>query len=101
MAYLKNRAVNRLNMHFGLCTLAMNGAGLFFVVFLLKAGVPTPFVFGAIALMVTVRFISRPLVLMLAPRFGLRALVIFGTILFGLQYPIIAEVRGLDWMLLA
>src|SRR5215471_1308576 len=101
MAYLKNRAVNRLNIHFGLFALALNGAGVFFVVFLLKAGVPTPYVFGAIALIVTVRFICRPLVLMLAPRTGLRTLLIFGTILCSLQYPILAEVHGLDWMLLA
>ena len=101
MAYLKNSAVNLLNLHFGLHALALNGAGVFYFVFLLKAGVPTPVVFAAIALMVTIRFIVRPVVIVLAPRWGLKALVVFGTIFAGLQYPFLAEVHGVDVMLLA
>lgn len=100
MAYLKNSAVNLLNLHFGLYALVLHGAGAFFVVFLLKAGVPTPAVFIAVALVVSVRFLIRPLVLVLAPRWGLRALVAFGTIFSGLQYPFLAEVHGVDVMLL-
>src|SRR6267142_5148416 len=100
MAYLKNSAVNLLNLHCGLYLLAIQGAGAFFVVFLLKAGVPTPAVFIAIALVVSLRFFIRPLVLVLAPRFGLKALVAFGTILCGLQFPVLAEVHGVDVMLL-
>lgn len=42
MAYLKNSAVNFLNLHYGLHALVMNGAGVFWVVYLLKAGVPIP-----------------------------------------------------------
>src|ERR1700704_5640403 len=101
MAYLKNSAVNLLNVHYGLHALALWGAGAFFIVFLLKAGVPTPVVFATIALSLALRFLLRPLILVLAPRSGLRAVVILGTIFSALQYPIIAEVHGVDVMLLA
>jgi DHA1 family inner membrane transport protein len=99
MAYLKNAAVNLLNLHYGLHALALYGAGAFFVVYLLKSGVSVPLAFGAIALVLAGRFLVRPLVLVLAPRYGLRPLVAFGTILGGLQYLFLAEVRGADWML--
>jgi len=100
MAYLKNSAVNFLNLHYGLHALALNGAGAFFAVFLLKAGLSIPAVFAAIALVIAVRFLTRPLILVLAPRTGLRALVVFGTIFTGVQYLFLAEVRGVDVMLL-
>jgi MFS transporter len=100
MAYLKNTAVNLLNLHYGLKALAMEGAGVFFLVFLLKAGVPLPAVFGAIALLLAGRFAVRPLVLLLAPRYGLKALLAFGTVFSGVQYLLLAQVRGVDLMLL-
>jgi hypothetical protein len=50
MAYLKNTAINLLNLHYGLQALALYGAGGFFFVYLLKAGVSVPLAFGAIAL---------------------------------------------------
>jgi DHA1 family inner membrane transport protein len=100
MAYLKNSAVNLLNLHYGLHALALNGAGVFFAVFLLKAGVSVPAVFGTIALVLAGRFLIRPLVLVLAPRVGLRALVAFGIIFSGVQYLFLAEVHGIDFMLL-
>ena len=100
MAYLKNSAVNLLNLHSGLHALAMNGAGAFFAVFLLKAGISVPVVFAAVALVIAGRFLVRPLILVLAPWSGLRALVAFGTIFSGLQYLFLAEVHGVDVMLL-
>ena len=100
MAYLTNRAVNLLNIHFALHALVMNGAGVFWAVYLLKAGVPTPAVFGSLALLLAARFVFRPTILLLAPRFGLRALVAFGTVFSALQYLVLAEVRGVDLMLL-
>ena len=100
MAYLRNSAVNLLNLHYGMHALALNGAGVFFFVFLLKAGVPIPAVFIAIALTVAARFLFRPLILVLAPRWGLRALVAFGTMFTGVQYLFLAEVHGVDSMLL-
>jgi MFS family permease len=101
MAYLRNSAVNLLNLHYGLHALVLNGAGVFFVVFLLKAGVSTPLVFAAIGLLLLGRFTIRPLVLVFAPRLGLRALVVIGTILTAVQYPLLAEVHGADLALLA
>jgi DHA1 family inner membrane transport protein len=100
MAYLKNSTINLLNLHYGIHALALNGAGVFFAVFLLKAGVPVPVVFAAIALALAGRFLLRPVVLVLAPRFGLRVLVAFGTVFSGLQYPVLAEIQGVDLMLL-
>ncbi|HEY4263983.1 MAG TPA: MFS transporter, partial [Micropepsaceae bacterium] len=100
MAYLRNSAVNLLNLHYGMHAIALNGAGVFFFVFLLKAGVPVPAVFIAIALTVAARFLFRPLILVLAPRCGLRALVAFGTMFTGVQYLFLARVQGVDLMLL-
>ena len=100
MAYLTNRAINLLNVHFALHALVMNGAGVFWAVYLLKAGVPTPAVFGSLALLLAARFLFRPTILLLAPRFGLRALLAFGTVFSALQYLVLAEVRGVDLMLL-
>jgi len=101
LAYLKNSAVNFLNVHYGLHALAMNGAGVFWAVYLLDAGVPTPAVFGSLALLLAGRFLFRPTILLLAPRFGLRALVAFGTVFSALPYIFLAEVRCVDLMLLA
>src|ERR1700680_1379801 len=101
MAYLKNSAVNLLNLHYGLYALALNGAGAFFAVFLLKAGVPIPAVFGALALWCAGRLLTRPLVLLLAPKYGLKALLAFGTVFSGVQYLILARVHGVDLMLLS
>jgi MFS transporter, DHA1 family, inner membrane transport protein len=100
MAYLRNGTINLLNLHFGIHSLAVNAGGTFFVVFLLKAGVATPAVLAAIAFILAVRFLVRPLVLVLATRWGLRPLVALGTLVSALQFPVLAEVRGVDLMLL-
>jgi hypothetical protein len=100
MAYLKNGAVNLLNLHYGLHALAMNGAGVFWAVYLLKAGVPAPAVFGSLGLLLGTRFLFRPAILLVAPRFGLRALVIFGAVLGALPYAILPQVHGVDLALL-
>src|SRR5262249_23621828 len=69
-------------------------------VFLLRAGVPTPSVLGSLALIVAIRFAIRPLVLVSGKRWGLKPLLIAGTVLTGIQFPILAEIHGLDWALL-
>jgi MFS family permease len=94
MAYFRNRTVNLLNLHYGLHSLAISGAGAFFGVFLLKSGVPAPAVLAALAAILLGRFLIRPSVLVLAKRWGLRPLLIAGTIVSGLQYPLLAEVSG-------
>src|SRR5262245_2290732 len=101
MAYLTNRTVNLLNLHYALHCLALYGGGVFFAVFLLRAGVPAPAVFVSFALIVTIRVAIRPIVLVLGKRWGLKPLLLIGTVLTGAQFPILAEVHGLDWRLLA
>jgi hypothetical protein len=101
MAFLRNKTVNLLNLHYGLLTLALAGGGIFFAVYLLKAGVPAPYVLFAYALILAIRFTLRPLVLVIGKRVGLKALVIIGTIATAAQWPILPFVHGLGWPLLA
>ncbi|MBR7621756.1 MFS transporter [Phenylobacterium sp. 20VBR1] len=100
MAFLRNKTVNRLNLHYGMHALAMSGGGVFFAVFLMDAGLPPAMVLAAIALILGGRFCLRPLVLPLAKRFGLKGVMIGGTLATALQYPILAQVHGLGPMLL-
>jgi MFS transporter, DHA1 family, inner membrane transport protein len=101
MAFFRNDTVNLLNLHYGIHSLALSGGGAFFAAFLLAAGVPAPAVLASLALILAGRFVLRPLVLMPATHWGLKPLVIAGTVLCGLQYPLLAEVHGVGWELLA
>jgi DHA1 family inner membrane transport protein len=101
MAYLRNSTINLLNLHYGIHALALNSGGVFFVVFLLKAGVSTPAVLGAIGAILAGRFLVRPLVLVFATRWGLRPLVAVGTLVSAVQFPLLAEVHGVDLALAA
>ena len=69
MAYFRNNTVNLLNLHYGIHSVAFSGAGAFYIVYLLKAGVPVPGVLGALAAILAVRFAFRPIVVPLV-RFG-------------------------------
>jgi MFS transporter, DHA1 family, inner membrane transport protein len=99
VAFLRNNAVNLLNLHYGIHSIALGGGAAFFTVYLLKTGVPTALVFGSLALILLGRFVIRPVVIGLATRWGLRAMVVTGTLLTALQYPLLAEVRGVGTML--
>jgi hypothetical protein len=101
MAYLRNGTINLLNLHFGIHAIAIEAGNVFFAVFLLKAGLSTPAVLAAIAFILAVRFLVRPLVVVLATRWGLRPLVVLGTIISALQFPLLAEVHGIGFPLLA
>jgi MFS transporter, DHA1 family, inner membrane transport protein len=101
VAFFRNDTVNLLNLHYGIHTLALSGGGTFFGAYLLRSGVPAPAVLAALAAILAGRFVIRPFVLMPARRFGLKPLVIAGTIMTGLQYPLLAEVRGVGWQLAA
>ncbi len=94
MASFGNQAVNRLNLHSAIQGFATNAGGVFIFVYLLKAGVPMPLVFCAIAGMSACRFALRPLVLPLARTIGLRRLVILGTVLESVVYPMLPTVHG-------
>ena len=101
MAFFRNDTVNLLNLHYGVHSLALSGGGAFFAAFLLRAGVPPPMVLGSLALILVGRFLIRPSILPVARRWGLKPLVIAGTVISGLQYPLLAEVHGVGWRLLA
>jgi MFS family permease len=101
MAYFRNRTVNLLNLHYGIFAVVMTGGGAFICVYLLKAGVPLPAVLLAMAAILLVRFAVRPFVVGLAVRFGLQRMLIAGSLLIAVQMPVIAEVHGIGWALLA
>lgn len=94
MAYLRNTTINLLNLHYGLHALAMNFGGVFFAVFLLKAGVAAPAVLGALAAILGGRFCLRPLVLVFGKRFGIKPLLVFGSVASAAQYLLLARVHG-------
>jgi len=94
MAFFRNRAVNLLNLHYGIHSVALTGGGAFFSVYLLRAGVPVPLVLVSLASIFLGRFIIRPVVVPLAVRFGVRALVIAGSCMSAMQYPLLAQVHG-------
>ncbi|MDO9247272.1 MAG: hypothetical protein Q7U11_12475 [Phenylobacterium sp.] len=101
MAFLRNDAINLVNLHSGVQALAQGAGSIFFFVLLLKAGVSVPHALLAQAAIVTVRFLLRPLVLPLAIRFGLKPLLIAGTLMLALRFPLLAEVGGIDLALIA
>lgn len=101
MAFFRNSTINLLNLHYGIHALALSGGGAFFAAFLLKAGVPAYGVLTAMAAILIGRFVIRPAILPLGRRFGLKPLVIAGTIITAMQYPLLAEVHGVGWPLLA
>ena len=101
MAFFRSRAVNLLNLHYGIHAIALSGGASFFAVYLLKAGVSLPGVLVSIALILAGRFVVRPIIVPIAVKTGMRALVIAGTVLTALQYPLLAEVHGLGPALVA
>lgn len=100
MAFLRNDAINRVNLHSGIQALAQGAGAIFFLVFLLRAGVSIPGALTAQAAIVAIRFTLRPLVLPLAKRWGLKPLLVAGTFGMALQYPVLAEVQGVGGVLL-
>jgi MFS family permease len=94
LAYFRNNTVNLLNLHYGIHSIAMTGAGAFFAAYLLKAGLSAPGVFLTFAAILLGRFLIRPMIIGLAVRFGMRALIITGTLLSACQYPLLALVHG-------
>lgn len=101
MAYFRNTTVNLLNLHYGIFAVVMTGGGAFYCVYLYKAGVALPMVLVAMAAILAVRFLVRPAVVPLAIRLGLRRMVMLGALVLGLQFPLIALVHGVDWILFA
>lgn len=100
MAFFRNGAVNRVTVHTSVVSFAQGAGGLFFFVFLLKAGVPVAIALLAQAATVAGRFVLRPALLPLAKRWGVKRLLIAGDLILACQYPMLAEVRGIGPALL-
>jgi MFS family permease len=95
--FFTNRDINLLAIHTSLHKLAWGGSGVFFGVFLFRAGIPLTTVFLAFAAIYAMRFVLRPLVLVVAPLIGLRWTLILGTLLHAAQYPALALVHGVGF----
>ena len=100
MSFLGNDAINRVNLHTTVQALAQGAGGVFVFVYLLKAGVATPWVLCTLAGMTAGRFVLRPLVLVVARRRGLRATLMLGTIFEAAIFPLLPRVHGPGPMLL-
>ena len=94
--FFANRDINRLAVHAALVSLAWSMAGIFFMVFLLRAGLPPAQIFLAISAILALRFALRPLVLVVASAIGMRRTLVLGTFLSAFQFPAIALVHGVD-----
>jgi hypothetical protein len=101
MAFFRNDAINRVNLHTGIQALAQGAGGIFFLVFMVHAGVSVPVALLAQSAILALRFALRPVLLPLAKRFGLKPLVVAGTLALAVQYPILAEVDGIGGVLIA
>jgi hypothetical protein len=99
MAYLHNRTVNLINLHYIIGSVAMSGGGAFYGVWLLKSGMSVPRVLLSIACIFALRIAMRTVMLPLAIRTGLRALVIAGSLLMALSYVALGHVHGPGWSL--
>jgi hypothetical protein len=94
MAFLSNDAVNRVIVHSGVKALAESAGGVFFFVYLLKAGLSVEATLLSQAAIFALRFALRPAFLPLAVRFGVLPLYFAGTLLMALEFPLLALVRG-------
>ena len=79
--FFANRDINHLAAHFALVSLAWSLAGIFFTVFLIRAGLLPAQIFLFAAAILALRFALRPLVVIVASTIGLRRTLIFGTLL--------------------
>ena len=96
MAFFSNHAVNRINAHSAVQAIASSGAGVFFVVLLLRHGLSISNALMTVAGVMVLRYVMRPLVLPVAKRFGLKPLLMAGVLALAAQYPLLALVRGVD-----
>ena len=101
MSYFSNDAINRINMHAGIQALAQGAGGVFFLVFLLKAGVSIPIALIAQAAIVAGRFVVRPALLPLGKRWGLKPLLLGGTVALAARFVVLPAVHGPGVMLVA
>jgi MFS family permease len=90
--------VRLLTVHSGLVTAAEQVAGIFFAVYLVRAGLSLAMTFLALAAVLGVRFGLRFLVLFLVPKLGLRRSLALGTIVRALQFAPLAYAGQPLWL---
>ena len=89
MAFFRNTAVNLLNLHYGIHTVAMSGGAAFFLIYLMQSGVPIPQVFVSVALILfgsaaqgsiaPLRWIALlPFILTISSVLGIQTMIPFG-----------------------
>jgi DHA1 family inner membrane transport protein len=101
MAFLRNDAVNRVNLHYGIQAFALGAGGVFFLAFLLHAGFSIAATLCTLAAILALRFALRPLIVPLGKRIGLKPMVIIGAVVIAFQYPILPFVHGIGLPLAA
>jgi hypothetical protein len=94
MAFFGNDAVNRVNIHYAIQSLAQGAGGTLVFAFLLHAGVSIPMTFVWFAGMLAGRFVLRPLILPIGKRWGLKPLVIADVLLNAVQSPPMPRCMG-------
>src|SRR5215469_14650820 len=99
MAFLHNRTVNLINLHYIIGSIAINGGGAFFCVYFLQSGFSVAGALIALAGIFALRFLIRSFLLPFAIRAGLRLLLIIGTVLMGVTYFFLAHLNGANWSL--
>lgn len=98
--FFANRDINRLAVHAALVSLAWSLAGIFFTVFLLRAGWTPAKVFLIAGAILALRFALRPLVISVVSMIGLRSTLILGTALSAVQFLVIPFVHEVGTALL-
>jgi hypothetical protein len=68
MGFVRDRAVNLLNLHYGVYSIALNGGAAF--LYLLNSGVPIRGVRVSLALILMARVVIRPIVVGFAVRWA-------------------------------
>ena len=101
MGFFQNKAFNYIYAHGALQSFASYGGEAFAFVYLLKAGISAPMVLFSIGCLFGCRVIFRNAVLPVAKRFGLRNALLFGILLEASTYPILSQINGADWKLVA
>jgi DHA1 family inner membrane transport protein len=99
MAFFRNDAVNRVNLHYGVQAFAAGAGGVFYITFLIHVGLSVAVALATFAVTLAARFVVRPFILIPAKRWGLKPLVIAGTLVVAIEYVLLGQVRGLDvWL---
>ncbi|WP_293676281.1 MFS transporter [uncultured Phenylobacterium sp.] len=101
MSFFRNVAINRVNLHYAVQTFAEAAGGIFFLAYMLQAGVSAAITLVAMAAIVGLRFVVRGAVLPLARRIGMRRTLIAGTLLEALAFPMLAQVQGVNGWFIA